>query len=73
MMLWNGYDGSDPVEKFGGAQLIQQEPDASSFQMEESEIHLKQEVTLLHPTSPAFILGTTLCIPTVLFLTPEKL
>jgi glutamine synthetase len=25
------YDGSDPVEKFGGAQLIQQEPDASSF------------------------------------------
>jgi hypothetical protein len=46
MMLWNGYDGSDPVEKFGGAQLIQQEPDASSFQMEESEIHLKQEVTL---------------------------
>jgi hypothetical protein len=40
------YDGSDPVEKFGGAQLIQQEPDASSFQMEESEIHLKQEVTL---------------------------
>jgi len=25
------YDGSDPVEKFGGAQLVQQEPDASSF------------------------------------------
>ena len=24
-------DGSDPVEKFGGAQLVQQEPDASSF------------------------------------------
>jgi glutamine synthetase len=25
------YDGSDPVEKFGGAQLVLQEPDASSF------------------------------------------
>ncbi|MEO8515966.1 MAG: glutamine synthetase III, partial [Flavobacterium sp.] len=24
-------DGSDPVEKFGGSQLVQQEPDASSF------------------------------------------
>ena len=24
-------DGSDPVEKLGGAQLVQQEPDASSF------------------------------------------
>jgi glutamine synthetase len=24
------YDGSDPVEKFGGGQLVQQEPDASS-------------------------------------------
>ncbi|HKX85103.1 MAG TPA: glutamine synthetase III, partial [Flavobacterium sp.] len=25
------FDGSDPVEKFGGGQLVQQEPDASSF------------------------------------------
>lgn len=25
------FDGSDPVEKFGGSQLVQQEPDASSF------------------------------------------
>jgi hypothetical protein len=30
------HDGSDPVEKFGGA-LVQQEPDASVFQMVESE------------------------------------
>jgi hypothetical protein len=30
-MLLKSYDGSDPVEKFGGAQLVQQEPDASSF------------------------------------------
>src|SRR5690606_41349974 len=25
------YDGSEPLEKFGGDQLVQQEPDASSF------------------------------------------
>jgi glutamine synthetase len=37
------YDGSDPVEKFGGAQLVQQEPDAK-FLMEELEIHLKQRI-----------------------------
>jgi glutamine synthetase len=31
-MLETSYDGSDPVErKFGGAQLVQQEPDASAF------------------------------------------
>jgi glutamine synthetase len=34
---------------------------------------LKQGYTAWDPTSPAFILGTTLCIPTVLFLTPEAL
>jgi hypothetical protein len=39
------YDGSDPVEKFGGAQLVQQEPDASSFPV--SEILLKPEDILL--------------------------
>jgi glutamine synthetase len=31
MLFLKRYDGSDPVEKFGGAQLVQQEPDASSF------------------------------------------
>jgi glutamine synthetase len=60
------YDGSDPVEKFGGAQLVQQEPDASSFPNGELEILLKQGgYTAWDPTSPAFIWGTTLCIPTV--------
>jgi glutamine synthetase len=60
------YDGSDPVEKFGGAQLIQQEPDASSFP--NGGIRNTFEArgyTAWDPTSPAFILGTTLCIPTV--------
>ncbi len=60
------FDGSDPVEKFGGAQLVQQEPDASSFP--NGGIRNTFEArgyTAWDPTSPAFIFGTTLCIPTV--------
>ena len=60
------YDGSDPVEKFGGDQLVQQEPDASSFP--NGGIRNTFEArgyTAWDPTSPAFIYGTTLCIPTV--------
>jgi glutamine synthetase len=59
-------DGSDPVEKFGGTQLVQQEPDASSFP--NGGIRNTFEArgyTAWDPTSPAFIFGTTLCIPTV--------
>jgi glutamine synthetase len=54
MPFETSYDGSDPVEKFGGAQLVQQEPDASSFLMEELE-HLKQRIYRMGSTSPAFI------------------
>lgn len=60
------FDGSDPVEKFGGSQLAQQEPDASSFP--NGGIRNTFEArgyTAWDPTSPAFIFGTTLCIPTV--------
>lgn len=60
------YDGTDPVEKFGGSQLVQQEPDASSFP--NGGIRNTFEArgyTAWDPTSPAFIYGTTLCIPTV--------
>jgi len=60
------YDGSNPVEKFGGGQLVQQEPDASSFP--NGGIRNTFEArgyTAWDPTSPAFIFGTTLCIPTV--------
>jgi glutamine synthetase len=59
-------DGTDPVEKFGGSQLVQQEPDASSFP--NGGIRNTFEArgyTAWDPTSPAFIYGTTLCIPTV--------
>ena len=60
------FDGSDPVEKFGGSQLVQQEPDASSFP--NGGIRNTFEArgyTAWDPTSPAFIFGSTLCIPTV--------
>ncbi|MGS2726711.1 glutamine synthetase III family protein [Psychroserpens sp. BH13MA-6] len=54
------------IEKFGGGQLVQQEPDASSFP--NGGIRNTFEArgyTAWDPTSPAFVLGTTLCIPTI--------
>ena len=54
------------VENFGGNQLVQQEPDASSFP--NGGIRNTFEArgyTAWDPTSPAFIYETTLCIPTV--------
>ena len=54
------------IEKFEGAKLVQQEPDASSFP--HGGIRNTFEArgyTAWDPTSPAFILDTTLCIPTV--------
>ena len=54
------------IEKFGGGQLVQQEPDASSFP--NGGIRNTFEArgyTAWDPTSPAFIYGTTLCIPSV--------
>ncbi|MDR6300609.1 glutamine synthetase III family protein [Mesonia maritima] len=54
------------IEKFGGGALVQQEPDASSFP--NGGIRNTFEArgyTAWDPTSPAFVLGTTLCIPTV--------
>ncbi|MBK8625394.1 MAG: glutamine synthetase III [Saprospiraceae bacterium] len=54
------------VDKFDGGQLVQQEPDASSFP--NGGIRNTFEArgyTAWDPTSPAFIMGTTLCIPTI--------
>lgn len=59
-------EGGMAIEKFGGGQLVQQEPDASSFP--NGGIRNTFEArgyTAWDPTSPAFIYGTTLCIPTV--------
>jgi glutamine synthetase len=54
------------VEKFSGGALVQQEPDASSFP--NGGIRSTFEArgyTAWDPSSPAFIFGKTLCIPTV--------
>ncbi len=54
------------IEKFGGGQLVQQEPDASSFPSGGIRNTFEARgYTAWDPTSPAFIWGTTLCIPTV--------
>ena len=54
------------IEFFGGNELVQQEPDASSFP--NGGIRNTFEArgyTAWDPTSPAYIYGTTLCIPTI--------
>ncbi|WP_435264325.1 glutamine synthetase III [Tenacibaculum sp. nBUS_03] len=59
-------EGGGAMERFDGGQLVQQEPDASSFP--NGGIRNTFEArgyTAWDPTSPAFIYGTTLCIPTV--------
>ena len=61
------HDGkSGMVEEFSGKLLIQQEPDASSFP--NGGIRNTFEArgySAWDPSSPAFIVGDTLCIPTV--------
>ena len=54
------------VEEFSGKLLVQQEPDASSFP--NGGIRNKLEArgySAWDPSSPAFIVGDTLCIPTI--------
>ncbi len=58
--------GSDVIEQFSGKILAQQEPDASSFP--NGGIRNTFEArgyTAWDPSSPAFIIDDTLCIPTV--------
>ena len=58
--------GSRAIERFNGVNLIQQEPDASSFP--NGGIRNTFEArgyTAWDPSSPAFIMGTTLCIPSI--------
>jgi len=59
-------DNGKAVEFFDGSSLIQQEPDASSFP--NGGIRNTFEArgyTAWDPTSPAFIIDKTLCIPTI--------
>ena len=58
--------GGRAIERFNGSLLVQQEPDASSFP--NGGIRNTFEArgyTAWDPTSPAFIMGTTLCIPSI--------
>lgn len=59
-------EGGRSIEKFSGSMLVQQEPDASSFP--NGGIRNTFEArgyTAWDPTSPAFIMSKTLCIPTI--------
>jgi len=54
------------IERFGGGQLVQQEPDASSFPSGGIRSTFEARgYTGWDPSSPAFIFGKTLCIPTI--------
>lgn len=60
-----GDDGS-AIERFSGDALAQQEPDASSFPSGGIRNTFEARgYTAWDPSSPAFIMGRTLCIPTV--------
>ncbi len=54
------------IEEFSGSSLIQQEPDASSFPSGGIRNTFEARgYTAWDPTSPAFIMEHTLCIPTI--------
>lgn len=54
------------IEHFGASQLVQQEPDASSFPSGGIRNTFEARgYTAWDPTSPAFLIGKTLCIPTI--------
>ena len=56
----------DAMENFSGKLLFQQEPDASSFPSGGLRNTFEARgYTAWDPSSPAFIIGDTLCIPTV--------
>ncbi len=59
-------NGSNMIETFSGELLVQQEPDASSFPSGGIRNTFEARgYTAWDVSSPAFIVGTTLCIPTI--------
>jgi glutamine synthetase len=63
---YSGAPGSPIVEEFSGKLLAQQEPDASSFPSGGIRNTFEARgYTAWDPSSPAFIVDDTLCIPTV--------
>ncbi len=62
----NPVEGGSAIEEFQGSELIQQEPDASSFPSGGIRNTFEARgYTAWDPTSPAFIMEHTLCIPTI--------
>ncbi len=62
----NPIENGKALEEFRGSSLIQQEPDASSFPSGGIRSTFEARgYTAWDPTSPAFIIGNTLCIPTI--------
>ncbi len=60
------FDAHSGLEKFKGSELVQQEPDASSFPSGGIRSTFEARgYTAWDPTSPMFLYGKTLCIPTV--------
>ncbi len=60
------FNGSSEIEKFKGSALVQQEPDASSFPSGGIRSTFEARgYTAWDPSSPIFLWGSTLCIPTV--------
>ncbi len=60
------FDASRKIEKFKGSALVQQEPDASSFPSGGIRSTFEARgYTAWDPSSPIFIWGHTLCIPTI--------
>src|SRR5688500_11864468 len=60
------FDALAGIDKFKGSELVQQEPDSSSFP--HGGIRRTFEArgyTAWDPTSPMFLYGRTLCIPTI--------
>ncbi|MGB1031632.1 MAG: glutamine synthetase III, partial [Flavobacteriales bacterium] len=54
------------IEKFDGSLLVQQEPDASSFPNGNLRNTFEARgYTIWDPSSPAFVIDETLCIPTI--------
>jgi glutamine synthetase len=60
------FDSLEGLEKFKGSELVQQEPDASSFPSGGIRSTFEARgYTAWDPSSPMFIYGRTLCIPTI--------
>jgi len=60
------FDALSGLEKFKGSELVQQEPDASSFPSGGIRSTFEARgYTAWDPTSPMFLYGKTLCIPTI--------